>query len=156
MKQKAAYSQVDELATWSRWVPFADAIKDAPLLPGVYLFRTPDSHQIVYVGHAGERAGGRKPEGIRGRLNIYRSGKGATSGFGEAVLDRALTDETFVSQQLADLRHGNAKRTKEWARDSLAWLAAEICWTISPDKSSAAALEKRIELILRAHVLWNR
>jgi hypothetical protein len=37
-------------------------------------------------------AGERRGQGIRGRLNVYGSGKALASGLGEAVMDRALAD----------------------------------------------------------------
>lgn len=156
--ESAAFDLIDQIADWSPWTAFVDAINVAPRYPGVYLFRNPMTYKLLYVGHAGERAGSgaRPPKGIRGRFDIYRSGKGAASGFGEAVLDRALADEAFVSQHLQELREGGPKRTKEWARDSLAWLGPEVSWTVCPDKAAAAVLEKRIELMLRPHGLWNR
>jgi hypothetical protein len=45
-------------------------------VPGVYLAREGQDGPIVYVGMAGELRG----EGIRGRLNVYSSGKGVVSG----------------------------------------------------------------------------
>lgn len=55
------------------------------------MFRTPETHEIVYVGMAGERAASGTPQGLHGRLTAYQRGRGAVSGFGEAALDRALS-----------------------------------------------------------------
>jgi len=80
---------VDELAEWSPWMPFSEARAAAPRQPGgVYLAREGLDGPIVYAGMAGERRG----QGIRGRLNVYGSGKALASGLGEAVMDRALAD----------------------------------------------------------------
>jgi len=88
-------------AKCSEWRPFPAAITDAPQLPGVYLLRGPTTKLIRYVGMAGERIGGGRAQGLRGRLTVYRSGKGAVSGFGEAALDRALADPKWVSSNLS-------------------------------------------------------
>ena len=59
----------------------------------MYLAREGLDGPIVYVGMAGERRG----KGIRGRLNVYGSGKALVSGLGEAVMDRALADVDWVA-----------------------------------------------------------
>lgn len=81
--REAAYAAVGSLATWSEWKPFAAARADRSCRPGVYQMRSRDDSN-VYVAMAGERKG----QAIRGRLSIYRRGKGAASGFSEAALDR--------------------------------------------------------------------
>lgn len=81
---------VDALAEWSLWLPFVEAAAAAPRLPGVYM--TKDSAQVVYVGMAAERRG----QGIRGRLTVYRRGRAAVSGLGEAAMDRALRDPDWL------------------------------------------------------------
>jgi hypothetical protein len=107
---------------------------------------------LVYVGMAGERRG----QGIRGRLTVYRRGKGAVSGLGEAVLDRALADVDFVQGQLNDLLVGQAKRAAVWAQDAFTWADLHIRWAVTPDKSAAAALERAILQAAQAMPLWNR
>lgn len=52
------------------------------------MFRARTTSEVVYVGMAGERSG----KGLRGRPDIYLRGRGAVSAFGEAALDRALSD----------------------------------------------------------------
>lgn len=76
----AAYAKLAAIARFSQWAPFQEAFPHAPLTPGVYMFREARSQNIVYVGHAGERAA--RQDGIRGRLAVYRSGKGSTSDWG--------------------------------------------------------------------------
>ena len=90
--RREAYAEVDALADWSEWMTFDVARHGAPREPGVYLLREPLSQTIRYAGMAGERAGGGRPQGLRGRLAGYGAGSGAVSGFGEAALDRALAD----------------------------------------------------------------
>ncbi|SCG40856.1 hypothetical protein GA0070619_1026 [Micromonospora zamorensis] len=107
---------VAALAKWSPWLPFHDAAVSAPRLPGVYLARQGAAGGLVYVGMAGERRG----QGLRGRLTVYRRGKAAVSGLGEAVLDRALADATFVQEHLEQLIGGQPKRAATWARGRLA------------------------------------
>lgn len=146
---------IRDLADWSPWVSFADPDTTPPTLPGVYLFRLPGGGEIVYVGMAGERAGSGRPQGLRGRLAVYRRGKGAVSGFGEAALDRALADSAFVEDELRMLRQDGPRRAKDWARDAIAWVAPEVCWATTPDATSARALELRVEAVL-GQSLWNR
>jgi hypothetical protein len=60
---------VDALADWCPWMSLGDALAEAPRLPGVYLAREGEVGSIVYVGMAGERNGGNRPQGLRGRLS---------------------------------------------------------------------------------------
>lgn len=146
-----AYTAVDDLAAWSDWAPFAPAALTAPLTPGVYQMRARDG-AIVYVGMAGERKG----QGIRGRLSIYRRGKGAVSGFGEAALDRALADATFVEEHLNAVRAGHPARASVWAQDAIRRLDVEIRWAECATKAQALALEIAAVEILKTHPIWNR
>jgi hypothetical protein len=86
----------DALADWSLWLPFVEAPAAASRLPGVYIAK--DSAQLVYVGMAAERRG----QGIRGRLTVYRRGRAAVSGLGEAAIVRCatLTGFAHVSKRL--------------------------------------------------------
>jgi hypothetical protein len=99
---------VDELAEWSPWMPFSEARAAAPRQPGVYLAREGLDGPIVYAGMAGERRG----QGIRGRLNVYGSGKALASGLGEAVMDRALADVHWLRERLDDVEQGRPLRAK--------------------------------------------
>ena len=103
------------LADWSAWPPFEDAVAAAPNTPGVYLARESASRSIVYVGMAGERRG----RGIRGRLSVYRSGKAAVSGLGEAAMDRALADPEWIRARLAELDSTGPVRIRIWAAKAL-------------------------------------
>ena len=152
MTKFTEYDEVEALASWSPWSSFAEAARTAPHSPGVYLLRLPQSQEIVYVGMAGERKG----QGLRGRMAIYRSGKGAASGFGEAAFDRALADEVFVSGQLNRLQAGEVLRAKQWAKDAIAHFSPEIRWTETADGAAALQLEKRVGILLHPHGLWNR
>lgn len=152
----AAYAQVQSTATWAEWRPFPDAIADAPRLPGVYLLREPATGVIRYVGMAGERTGGGSPQGLRGRLSVYRTGKGAVSGFGEAALDRALADPKWVQQQLQRLRSSGPQRAKEWAAAAISRLAPEVSWATTADRAAARTLEDDVVALLRTHDIWNR
>jgi hypothetical protein len=153
---REVYAQVHDLAEWSPWLPFEPARAAAPREPGVYLLREPGTGLIRYVGMAGERAGGGRPQGLHGRLSVYWTGKGAVSGFGEAALDRALADPDWVGQQLRDLREHGAKRAKDWARDAVTRLGLEVSWSVTPDRGDALYLEEQVIARLRAHGLWNR
>lgn len=111
---------IEEMADWSPWVPFEQALPAAPLLPGVYMARVGADGPVVYVGMAGERAGGGRPKGLRGRLSVYASGKGVVSGLGEAAMDRALADLGWLRERLAEIERGEAKRAKEWGQAAMA------------------------------------
>lgn len=137
-------------------MPFPDAVAVAPREPGVYLFRDSTTHAIVYVGMAGERAGSGRPKGLYGRLAVYRTGKGAVSGFGEAALDRALADASWLEEQARRLREDGPRRAKLWAADAVTRLAPEISWAVRPERADAKFLEDQVVLILRSHGLWNR
>jgi hypothetical protein len=142
----------DSLADWSSWVPFFDAAKVAPTAPGVYMFRARTTSEVVYVGMAGERSG----KGLQGRLDIYLRGRGAVSGFGEAALDRALSDVAWVTSRLELLGKSEGARTKEWAKAAIERADVEVRWSISGDAALARALESRVLRSLDAEPLWNR
>ncbi|WP_424708774.1 hypothetical protein [Microbacterium sp. SLBN-111] len=147
----AAYSIVNDLADWSDWQPFFDAALDAPLMPGVYQMRLRDG-LIVYVGMARERRG----QGIRGRLSMYRRGKGAVSGFGEAALDRALADADFIEEHLARVRTGQPARTAVWAQNAIRWFDVEVRWVECDTGKATSVLENAAIELLLVHGIWNR
>jgi hypothetical protein len=153
---RESYVQLLDLAEWSSWTPFETALREAPREPGVYLMREPPTGVIRYVGMAGERAGSGRQQGLFGRLSVYRTGKGAVSGFGEAALDRALGDPEWVEQQLRDLRQNGPKRAKVWAREAVERLGLEVSWSVTPDRADALYLEDQVVNRLRPHGLWNR
>ena len=140
------------LTDWSPWLPFDEAAVSAPRLPGVYLARQGQGDALVYVGMAGERRG----QGIRGRLMVYRRGKAAVSGLGEAVLDRALADAAFVQQHLEGLLASQPKRAALWAQDALRWAELHIRWAVTADRPAAVALERAVLDASAASPLWNR
>lgn len=150
------YAEVHDLAEWSPWMPFESAIPSAPREPGVYLLREPLTGIIRYVGMAGERAAGGRPQGLYGRLKIYRNGRGAISGFGEEALDRALADPQWLEQQLHDLRELGPKRAQDWAREAVLRLNLEVSWSVTPDTNDARYLETQTLTLLRTTGLWNR
>jgi hypothetical protein len=147
---------IEEMADWSPWVPFEKALATAPLVPGVYMAREGTEGPVVYVGMAGERAGGGRPKGLRGRLSVYLSGKGMVSGLGEAVMDRALADAAWLGERLAEVERGEPKRAKEWGQAALVRAKLQVRWTTTTDKASAAALEQRVLRTLHDTGLWNR
>lgn len=152
----AAYAEVEELAEWSAWAPFPEALPHAPRQPGVYLLREHDTHRVRYVGMAGERGGAGRPQGLHGRLSAYRTGHGAVSGFAEAALDLALADPDWVASRLERLRAGTAGRTKDWAREAVVRLAPEVRWAGCHERADARDLETRALGLLRPFGLWNR
>ncbi|WP_341229185.1 hypothetical protein [Nocardioides salarius] len=137
-------------ATWSAWTTLAEAVRIATTSPGVYVAKVAD--QIVYVGMAGERRG----QGVRGRLTIYARGRGAVSGLGEAVLDRALADADWVVAQLEDLRRNGPTRAKAWAARAFDRQALDIAWTATATAKDALDLERQALLELADADLWNR
>lgn len=151
VSRDAAYKAVNGLAQWSEREPFAIAAPRAPLAPGVYQMRLRNG-VVVYVGTAGERRG----QGIRGRLSIYRRGRGAVSGFGEAALDRALANTAFVARHLDDVRAGKPARASVWAQDATRWLDVEVRWSICDSREFALELERAVVNLLLTHEIWNR
>lgn len=149
---------VEGLAAWSAWVPFDEALATAPRKPGVYLAREGTIGPVVYVGMAGERDGGGKgePQGIRGRLARYKSGKAIASGLGEAVFDRALADAAWLRERLAEAEAGTPVRAAGWGK--LAFLRADlhVCWAETTNRATALALEDRCEQAFPLDALWNR
>lgn len=133
-------------------MPFSEARGAAPRRPGGYLAREGLNGPIMYVGMAGERRG----QGIRGRLNVYGSGKGLVSGLGEAVIDRALADIHWLRERLADVEQGHPLRAKAWGQAAFAPANLHISWAISEDRRSALELERAVLLALDSRDLWNR
>lgn len=151
-----AYAEVADLASWSDWQPFEEALPWAPRDPGVYLFREPRTQRIVHAGMAGERAGGGgRPQGLYGRLSAYRTGHSAVGGFGEAALDRALADAGWLEQQLVRLRAEGPRRARLWAADAIRRLAPEVSWAARPERADAKHLEDQVLRVLRPSGLWT-
>jgi len=143
---------VDSLADWSTWVPWSDAVGTASLRPGVYIARVGADGDVVYVGMAGERRG----RGIRGRLTVYRRGKGAVSGLGEAAMDRALADPAWLRTRLAAVERGHPERTSAWATAALERVDLHVRWAERDDRAQALALEAAVLEALVGSDLWNR
>ena len=146
------HSGIADLAPWSQWAALSDA--QAPKLRGVYLARQGQAGPLVYVGMAGERSG----KGIRGRLQVY-TGKGLSSGLGEAAFDRALADPAWLRLRLAEVDAGTPMRARDWARAALARADLYVCWSVTADEAAAQGLETRVIQTIRASgeiTLWNR
>ena len=143
------------LVQWSEWVPFAEALSLAPRLPGVYMAREGETGEVVYIGMAGERNGGGRPQGIRGRLFVYASGKGLASGLGEAVFDRALADPEWLRARLSELQKSGPSRAKHWGIEAFVRADLHVRWTTTDDRASAAALENQL-VADAGSSLWNK
>jgi hypothetical protein len=141
---------VDALASWSEWMPFAEAALNAPRQPGVYLARTASA--VVYVGMAAERRG----QGVRGRLTVYRRGRAAVSGLGEAAMDRALADPDWLRQRLAQVEAGAPARTRDWASAAIERAALQVRWATVPTGAEAKSLERAVLDAYADVALWNR
>ena len=118
----------------------------------MYLAREGLDGPIVYVGMAGERRG----QGIRGRLNVYGSGKAVVSGLGEAVMDRALADVHWLRERLAEVELGRPLRATAWGQAAFARAKLHVCWAITGDRNSALELEQAVLLAFDSAALWNR
>lgn len=149
-------ARLESLGEWSGWLPFTQAMATAPRQPGVYMAREGRAGPIVYVGMAGERAGGGKPQGIRGRLAVYARGKGLVSGLGEAVFDRALADPVWLAARLTESKDGRPMRAKAWGQAAFVRADLHIRWAITADKASATSLERACLDALVHLKLWNR
>jgi hypothetical protein len=142
---------------WSDWLPFAEVLDSAPRLPGVYRARRGANGPIVYIGMAGERNGSNgRPQGLRGRLAVYTSGKGIAGGLGEAAFDRALTDPNWLALRLAEVADGRSRRAKSWGVQALVWADLHVSWIVTPDKATALRLEGDIIAASDHSTLWNR
>lgn len=147
-----------DLADFSDWVSFADALTVAPREPGVYVASVA-GYEGSYVGMAGlrDRRGAGSPQGIRGRLARYASGKALASGLGEAVFDRALADADWLRDRLEELNEGHPRRASEWGRLAFVRADLQVCWAITSDAESARQLESEVLAALRAQgEPWNR
>jgi hypothetical protein len=111
---------------------------------------------FVYVGMAGERAGSGRPQGLRGRLRVYGTGKALTSGLGEAVADRAFADADWLRGRLHEVEQGRPMRAKRWGKATFDRADLYVCWTVTGDKAAALALEKQCGRVLADAGLWNR
>jgi hypothetical protein len=147
---------LDRVADWSEWMSLTAAVASAPRLPGVYRVREGASGRLVYIGMAGERAGGRQPKGLQGRLRVYLSGKALTSGLGEALADRAFADAAWLPGRLTELEGGRPQRARDWGRATFDRVDPYVSWTTTPDRATARALEKQCIQCLEDHQLWNR
>jgi hypothetical protein len=147
-----ASTVLDAVASWSPWFPFAEAIVAAPRSPGVYVAREGADGPVIYVGMAGERRGA----GLRGRLDVYRSGKALTSGLGEAVFDRALADPTWLAERLDEAKAGKPSRAKAWGQAAFARADLHVRWSVTADRQAAINLERGCLDALAGHGLWNR
>jgi len=87
---------------------------------------------------------------------VYRRGKAAVSGLGEAVLAPALADAAFVQGRLEQLLAGEPKRAAVWAQDALRWADLHIRWAITADRPAAVTLERAVLDASAASPLWNR
>jgi hypothetical protein len=147
---------LSDLAEWSPWVSFAQAVQTAPREPGVYLARQADV--VLYVGMAGPRDRGGKaaPKGLRGRLAYYGSGKALASGLGEAVFARAIGDADWLRARLADVEKGRAGTLRDWGRAAFQRADLQVCWAVTADRESATKLERRVIDLLRDQGLWNQ
>jgi hypothetical protein len=135
---------------WSGWTTLSDAVRTATISPGVYLARV--GGQVVYVGMAGERRG----QGVRGRLTVYARGRGAVSGLGEAVLDRALADPDWLTAKFNDLRANGPTRAKEWAAAAFEREPLDVAWSSTESAKAAEELEQQILVEFADATLWNR
>lgn len=150
----AKVAPVDDIE-WSGWVPFAEAVAQAPRTPGVYMAREGESGAVIYIGMAGERRGSGTPRGIQGRLSVYATGKGIAGGLGEAVFDRALADPKWLRARLHELETVGPRRAKHWGVEAFRRADLQVRWTKTADRASAAALEDR--LVREAGgTLWNK
>lgn len=148
---------VADLADWSPWTPFAAASQAAPREPGVYLARQGD--EVIYTGMAGlrDRGGKTTAKGLQGRLGHYARGKALATGLGEAVFARALADPDWLRDRLAEVEAGRPGTLRDWGRASFARADLRLCWATTPDRESAAALERQVLDRLRdSDRLWNQ
>ncbi|KSU67635.1 hypothetical protein [Arthrobacter sp. NIO-1057] len=137
---------------WSPWLPFEQAAATAPVAPGVYMVRRTDQPDAapIYIGAAGERSG----KGLRGRLKIYSSGKGATSGFGKHAFDDALKDPQWLRQLAEEAEAGTPSTIQTVARRAIDRLDLEVRWVTCIHRKAALLIE---DALIKQHhaTVWN-
>lgn len=137
---------------WSPWLPFEQAATTAPVAPGVYMLRRTDQPDAapIYIGAAGERSG----KGLRGRLKIYSSGVGATSGFGKHAFDDALKDPQWLRQLAAEAEAGTPSTIQTVARRAIDRLELEVRWVTCIHRKAALLIE---DALIKQHhqTVWN-
>lgn len=111
-----------------------------------------DHLHVVYVGMAAERRG----QGIKGRLTVYRRGRAAVSGLGEAAMDRALRDPDWLRQRLEQVEEGVDWRTRDWASSALERAQLQVRWATQDTGKAARDLERAVLDVLADVDLWNR
>lgn len=144
--------QVIESLDWSPWDSFEATADSAPVAPGVYMFRRAGAsdHEPIYVGQAGERSG----KGLRGRLKIYSSGQGATSGMGKYAFDEGLADPQWLRDLAIEADRGESRSIQQVARLAIDRLNLEGRWVTCIHRKAALLLEAA--LIRKYHLsLWN-
>lgn len=116
----------------------------SPPAPRCYMARQGTNGPVVYVGMAGERRGSRMhPQGLRGRLKVYASGKAAVSGLGEAALERALADRAWLEERMGELDRGASSRAKDWAQLAIQHLDLHLRWATTADRARLLTLRSR-------------
>jgi hypothetical protein len=86
---------------------------------------------------------------------VYRIGKGASGGFGEYAMDRALADPNFLARHLERAKAGDPVRAKEWAIEAINSWGPEVCWTECESRDEAKDLERRVIKALERGRLLN-
>lgn len=87
---------------------------------------------------------------------MYRRGRAAVSGLGEAAMDRALADADWLQARTDAVAAGAAWRTRDWARAALGRAELEVRWTIAASGPAARVLERAVLTALADVKLWNR
>lgn len=151
LEDTALPAAVAHLASWSTWQEFTpEVVRQAPTLPGVYLFEQDGA--LVYVGRAGERSG----KGLRGRLTIYVSGRAPHSGLGNLALERALQDASWLRERMEEVEAGTTLTVQQWSRLAVERAALRVCWSTTATTEESAVLERSVLDALRDEDLWNR
>lgn len=100
-------------------------------------------------------AGERKGNGLRGRLAIYASGKGASSGLGEHAFDRVLEDPKWLQARLDEAHAGRSMRATAAARSAIDHAGLEVRRQTVETRAQALQLEAQLISEYRSQ-LWNR
>ena len=137
---------------WSEWIPFEQSAEQAPVLPGVYVVRERGQEQNppLYIGQAGERNG----KGLRGRLKVYSSGMGATSGLGKYAMNLALADSAWLAQFVHEAEAGRPESVERMARRAIDRLNLEVRWVPCVHRKAAMLLEAAL-VKKHSSTLWN-
>jgi len=145
---------VDAMATWTSWMPLANAISDVRARqPGAYMVRLEDERRTRLSAPVRYYVGAAKTS-IVGRLLRYDSG--VVTGLIRHALDAAIGDPDWLEVRLTEARAGRPQRIEQWGQMALTRAKPEVRFATCESVHEALHLEDRVKTALEAaDQLWN-